>query len=448
MLQIKEDLLQYIWQYQRFNNKNLYSNNKKTISIIYPGNLNTSAGPDFINSKISLDGIILHGHIEIHINSSDWYKHKHEKDNRYNNVILHVVWNDDILLTKRKDNTHIPTIELKHKISNRLLKSYKRLKDSQSDIPCSKYINSIENINKLSMLEKAMFQRLNNKNNLVNQLLLQNNGDWEETAFQLLAHTFGFKINSNNLLELSKSINYKILKKHATKLIELECLLLGQANLLPEENFDEYVLDLKKNYKFFKIKYNLKPSKIVYEQWKFFRLRPANFPTIRISQLASLIHKNKNIFNLLVNSSKYEIYNLFNLTQSEYWTEHYTFLKKSKTKISGLGNSSIENIMINAIVPLLVSYGKFKEDHLYVDKALQILQSIPPEKNNILDKWKRLNIKIENAFDSQAYIELYNNFCSKKKCLSCNIGCIILGRSDKFEDLLDASLNNKNIKNE
>ncbi len=446
MIKIKEDLIQYIWKFQKFERNNLYSNNGKFISIFNPGIINDSAGPDFNNAKISIDGIELYGHIEIHINSSDWYNHGHEKDIRYNNVILHIVWNDDVPSVQRKDGSFIPTIELKSKIPIRILETYKRLLNNKSEIPCSKYISSIGSINKLSMLEKALFQRLTNKNSLVNQLLKNNNGDWEETAFQLLAYTFGFKVNADNLLELSKSFKYKILKKHSHNIFELEAILLGQANLFPKniEEYDNYTIELKKIYDFLKHKYELKESKLVYEQWKFFRLRPANFPTIRIAQLAGVINKSKNIFDLLINNSKSKIYNLFDVDQSEYWKSHYVFLKKAKSEIPGLGKASIENIMINAIVPLLVSYGKFKDEQIYIDKALEILQSIPPEKNNILTKWKSLNMKIENAFDSQAYIELYNNFCNKKKCLSCNIGCIILGRSEKFQDLLDASLNKNN----
>ncbi len=450
MINVKEDLIKYIWKHQKYNNKNIFTDNGHKITVYWPGTSNNDQGPDFMNARIMIGGTVVYGSVEIHVNAKDWYNHGHHNDPRYNNVILHIIWNESIAKIKRLDNTVVPALSLKYRVPPRLLKTYKKLIYSDLEVPCTKYYPSVNYINKVSMLEKVLFQRLTNKNLLINKLLKNNNGDWEETVYQSVAHSFGCKINSLNFLELAKSLKYKFIKKHVGNLLEIEALLMGQANLLLDNNYTEkedldYIKNLKETYKYLSHKYNLKNSTISYDQWIFFRLRPANFPTIRIAQFAKLLNKKINLFNFLIHGTVKDLYDLFNVQQSDYWQNHFIFGKKSKKKIPKIGKASIENIIINSIVPLLVSYSKFIGERMYADKAIAILQAMPAEKNSLLNKWTKLGVKINNAFDSQAYIELYNNFCKNHKCLDCKIGCKILDKSEYYKDLLEEALTNSDI---
>ncbi len=425
---MKEDFIQFIWESQQFDKRDLLTSQSEQINIINPGNKNLNSGPDFQNVNIKLSNVDWYGQIEVHVNSSDWYKHKHEKNSAYKNVILHVVWNDDKII-KHDDGTQIPTLELKHKVNPSLIENFNKLVNTKHTIACRNQIQDVDEIAVLTILQRALFQRLTNKNNLVYKLLNSNNGNWEEVAYRLLAYNFGFKVNIDPFFELSSSIPFSILKKNFDSITQIESILFGQAGMLKKEvSKCRYYKELHNNYQYLKHKYSFKESSLTESQWKFFRLRPANFPTIRIAQFAKLLYKNKSIFDLIINNSVENINKKLNIKQSSYWTKHYKFLKNSKVEIPGLGKSSIENILINTFIPILVAYGKYKDEQKYIDRAIQILQKLPSEENRIIKEWRSLGQKIRSSFDSQGYIELYNNFCSLKKCLSCNIGANILKR--------------------
>jgi len=277
------------------------------------------------------------------------------------------------------------------------------------------------------MLDKALLQRLEAKAEVVNELLVENQHDWLETTYQLVAKNFGFKINSDAFLQLAKSLPFKLLQKHSANLTQVEALLFGQAGMLEAKTKDEYLSSWHREYEFLSNKYSIRGSRLEPAQWKFLRLRPANFPTLRIAQLASIIHSQGNLFSLILEADSYEkLLQLFSCATSPYWQSHYHFAKKSKGAIAKLGQASKENLIINTVIPLLAAYGKAKDDSRFLDRAMEILQRIPSEKNKITRVWSELGVSVKTAFDSQALIEQYNNFCQKRQCLNCVVGVSII----------------------
>ncbi len=424
---MQEAYLHYIWKCQYFDKKELTTSQGDRLIILNPGTSNMHAGPDFLNSSLVINEITWHGHVELHVKASDWLLHKHAQDPAYDNVILHVVWENDQPI-QRKDQTLLPTLVLQGRVDPERWNRYQQLIHSPFKIPCSNQLDQVDSMIKTSMLEKALFQRLTHKNNLVHRLLANNQGDWEATAYQLLAYNFGFKVNSHAFLDLSLSLPWRIMAKHTTNLTQLEALLLGQAGFLEKTSSepDLYVDALAKEYAYLAHKYQLTTHRINKVQWKFFRLRPANFPTIRITQFAQLLHQYPQLFHWLIDTPAQALAKQLAITQSSYWQHHYRLGIPSKAKIPGLGKSSIENIFINTLVPLLVAYGKAQDEPAYIDRAVEILQSLPAEHNAITRYWQKLGIPIHHAFDSQAAIELFNHFCTQKKCLACEIGSTLL----------------------
>ncbi|MEM7382916.1 MAG: DUF2851 family protein [Bacteroidota bacterium] len=427
---MQEDFLYYVWKLQYFDKRDLRTHQGDQLAVLDPGTHNTHAGPDFLHSSILINNLTWHGHVELHVCASSWHQHKHQVDPAYENVVLHVVWDNDRSI-RQQDGSILPTLVLQDRVVPQLLQQYQELVHNKTVIPCARQFSQVDSIIKTAMSERAFFQRLTHKNNLVYQLLDNNQGDWEETAYQLLAYNFGFKVNSSALLDLSLRLPLRIINKHVKNLSQLEALLLGQAGLLASTTPvpDDYLATLAKEYAYLAHKYQLKTNELHPIHWKFFRLRPANFPTIRIAQLAQLLHQHPHIFYLLTHTSPVDLYQQLAITQSAYWQQHYRFAKPSKARIPGLGKASIENIMINTIVPLLVAYGESKDEQGYIDQAMALLQRLPAERNAITRHWEELGMPAKSAFDSQAMLELFNNFCSKKKCLVCNIGGALMQRT-------------------
>lgn len=423
---MSESFLHYIWQCQYFNKEALATSVGEEISVFKAGILNTDAGPDFSQAKIRIGDIEWAGNVEIHINSSDWISHKHNQDNAYENVILHVVWNNDKEIL-RKDGSSIPTLELKKIVEDSLIRGFKKLINSPHSIPCSQSFSQIDSITRLSMLDKALTQRLETKAAVVSELLSRNKGDWEETFYQTLARNFGFKVNADPFSQLAKSLPYKIIQRQNSNLHQIEALLFGQAGMLETKTKDEYHSLIYREYQLLKVKYSLATSRLNAAQWKFLRLRPANFPTLRIAQFAALLFSQKNIFSKILELDSYQSFKMMlEVTQSEYWQTHYRFGKKALEKVPCLGESSFQNVLINSVVPFFVAYGKAKDDTSYLDRAMSFLEHIPAEKNKITRAWGELGISVKTSFDSQALIEQYNNFCQKRQCLNCAIGASLL----------------------
>ena len=423
---MNELFLHYIWQFQYFNKENLRCSTGEEITVVNPGLRNTHAGPDFYNAKLKLGPIEWAGSVEIHIYSSGWREHKHQDDLNYENVVLHVVWEENEKIY-RKDGTRLPTLELRPRVASSFLLQYRRIVQSRHKIPCAAAIHTVSDLIRISMLDKTLMARLEAKASAVLQTLQKNNGDWEETCYQIICRNFGFKVNNDPFLQLAQSLPYKILMKHGDRLDQIEALIFGQAGFLKETINDAYYLLLKREYMLLRKKYDLGRKQMSKAQWRFLRLRPANFPTIRLAQLSSVLFHQKNMFSKMISTaSSKELMPAFAVKPSDYWLHHYQFFKPQKKEIPSLGRLSIENIVINSIVPLMVAYGKARDDQRYVDRAVQLLHDTPAEENNILRAWAELGLRSVTAFDSQALIELHNSFCTRRRCLDCNIGFALL----------------------
>ena len=422
---MKEEFLQYLWLNGNFDLNNLKTTKHEDIVLIKRGNLNTDSGPDFSHGELVLNNTKWVGSIEIHINSSEWYSHKHHKDKAYNNVILHVVYNHD-KECYREDSSIIPCLELKDRINPSTLFSHNKLTQSLLAIPCQGVINKVSYISVSQMLERSLIERLEERFAAIREELESNKGNWQETFYRYLLKSFGFKTNSNAFHQLATSLPLNIIAKHKDNNLQLEALLYGQAGMLNKSYKDVYPLELYKEYEFLKKKYGLKPMNLV--QWKFMRMRPANFPTIRISQFANLIHKSEHLFSKIIeNKTAAGLFSFFDIRASEYWNDHYKFDSASeKNSKKRLGKSGMENLIINTVVPFLFAYAKSKGDISQQEQAINILLDINAENNKITKQWKELNIHCNNAFESQAQIQLFNSYCTKKKCLDCGIGKQIL----------------------
>jgi hypothetical protein len=424
---MSESFLHYLWEFQYFTKIDLQTTDGERVVVFHPGHRNTHAGPDFQNARILIGDMEWVGTVEIHINASGWWEHKHDVDLAYENVVLHVVWKSDRPV-KRSDGTMLPTLELKNRVDESLLLSYKRLINSPTDIPCYASFNDIAELTKISMLDKALFHRLETKAASVTNLLQRNNNDWEETCYQLLAKNFGFKVNAEPFLQLAQGLPYRVIMKQADQLIQVEAMLFGQAGFLEgKADTDDYHTLLRREYTLLSRKFNLQPTQLNKSQWKFLRLRPANFATVRLAQFAALLQGRKNLFSQLIGIDSFKtLREIFSVLQSEYWQSHYRFGKPVEEAVPALGDASIENIAINTVAPLLVAYGKAKDENGFIDQAVTILQQIHAESNKITRQWVAMGVPIKTAFDSQALIELYNNFCLRRRCLDCNIGASLL----------------------
>ncbi|MDX1903713.1 MAG: DUF2851 family protein [Thermonemataceae bacterium] len=424
---MQEQFLHFLWQYQYFEQQNLQTTQAESLEILEIGKHNSNEGADFEQTLLRIGNMEWQGDIEIHWKSSDWNKHKHHQNPRYNRVILHIVWENDVEDVFREDGTPLPTLELKKRVNPDLLEKYKYLQDSSYKIPCRKVVSHIEHLYWFLMLDKALAHRLEQKAQKVEQIWLACQKNWEETTYRLLAQAFGFKINADAFLRLAEQLPLKILLKHSTDLLQMEALIFGQAGFLEDDTEveDEYFVRLQKEYRFLKAKYELHSLKS--SEWNFAKLRPANFPTLRLAQFAQIIHQHINLFSVFLYAEQYKTLEKILLVEpSDYWKTHVVFGKTSKGVFYKLGKVSFENIVINMLVPLLVLYAQKNNKQDAMDKALRFLQAIKAEENYITREWQELGIKAQHAADSQALIEQYNYFCMEKKCLSCVIGAEIL----------------------
>ncbi|WP_109833068.1 DUF2851 family protein [Reichenbachiella versicolor] len=425
---MRESFLHFIWQFQKYDPLNLSTSEGKSVEVYSLGQYNRNSGPDFLNAKLLVDDITWYGHVEIHLRSSDWKRHRHHHDEAYNNVIMHIVWEHDLDVS-RQNGEKIPVIELKNRVKSDLLDKCNQLIKSPEPIPCQDQLENIRQLEIISMMEQTGIFRLEKKSTLILDELEKNRGSWEETAYQLLAKNFGFKTNSEPFHKLSKILPHKILVKHRSSQRDIEALLFGIAGFLPKESDNEYISELIHEYQFLSKKYNLVDYGMLKVEWKFMRMRPANFPTIRLSQIASFFIHNSKFFDQFINFNTIdEVKEMFESKPSIYWQTHYDIDRFSSKSNHGIGSSSINNLIINTVAPLLAAYSQKTGLSVYMDKSIELLESIKPEKNNIIDSWNSLGLKAQNAFESQSLISLKNDFCLKKKCLSCKIGVSLINR--------------------
>ncbi|MGJ8714630.1 MAG: DUF2851 family protein [Maribacter stanieri] len=421
---MKEDLLHFIWKFKKYPVNGLVTTSGEAINVVTTGTHNHLSGPDFFNAQLELNQQFWAGNVEIHIKSSDWYAHNHQEDSNYDNVILHVVWEDDLSVF-RKDGSQIPTLALKEYIPLKILDTYQNLFDARNYkfINCENEFTKVDEFIKDNWMDRLFVERLEQKTVIINKLLEETNNNWEHVLFLMLLKTFGSKINGDTFMEIGKSIDFSIIRKLYNKPLEMESLLFGQANLLNgADEGDKYFNDLKKEYEYLKHKYNLHS---VFKSPEFFRLRPSNFPTIRIAQLSAIYVKNNNLFHLLIEKDEPNVSGVLNAEISEYWEDHFNFGKTSKKSKKRVTISFLDLLMINTIIPLKFAFQRYKGS-VDNDALLKIMSDIKKEENNLISKFGKLGVIVKSAKDSQTYLQLYNNYCSKDKCLDCAIGASLM----------------------
>lgn len=417
-----EALLQYIWLYQLYDNYDLKTTQGEPVQIFFQGYHNTDAGPDFFNAKIQIGATTWAGNVEIHKKTSDWNIHRHSCDNAYNNVILHVVAEHDCEVFNN-NGTIVPALILKY--NRKIAQNYKQLYDSRNWVPCQTYFESTDSSVLELWLESLVIERLERKSTHILNLLDKTQNHYNEVFYRLFTINLGQKTNTDSFERLSRNLPLQTLSKFADNITQVEAVLYGQAGFLEGETIDEYHAVLQKEFQILKQRFSLVPfDKSI---WKFFRMRPANFPTQRIAQLAAIISHGTNFTGLVLevkNLSK--LYSYFQQSVSNYWEKHINFGKPTRTKHRCAGKQTISNIFINTIIPFIFVYGINHDNEELKNKALSWLEQIDAENNHIIEKWKTIGANIKNAKHSQAFIELKNEYCTKKRCLQCPVGSRIV----------------------
>jgi len=423
---MKEDFLHYLWKFKKFDTLNLKTSNGEEIVIVHVGHYLALAGPDFFNAQIIIGDQKWAGNVEIHLKSSDWYVHQHERDANYENVILHVVWEHDTEIF-RKNNSEIPVLELRHYVDKTTIANYQSLLSPKSWIFCEKQLKTISDFTLRNWQERLFFERLQRKSKPIFELLEQAHQDWEAVLFCLLARNFGLNTNGELFLKIAQSIPFSVIRKESFEVENLEALLLGSAGVLDTEKEDTYYKDLKFRYFYLLQKYQLEKNST--EPVQFFKHRPDNFPTIRLSQLANLYHCQQNLFSTISTPNPLAtIYKTFGVAVSAYWQTHYQFDKESPKKLKKLSQSFVDLIVINTIIPLQFAYAKSQGKENSED-LIQLLKEVAPEKNAIVDKFSSFGIQPKNAFETQSLLQLKNEYCSKSRCLECAVGMELLKKS-------------------
>ncbi|MDR0768574.1 MAG: DUF2851 family protein [Dysgonamonadaceae bacterium] len=421
-----EALSHYVWKYKLYESGNLFTSDGKALEILDAGVHNSDAGPDFFNAKIKIDGETWAGNVEIHTAASDWNKHRHFGDKAYNSVVLHVVERLDLPAIFDRSGRSIPQWVMA--IPERIKTSYRLLLYSELSVPCLFKVREIPEIYLSDWKNALLTERLERKTGDLLRLLDEYRGDWNEMFYVALARSYGFGINNDAFERLAKSLPLKIVLKHHDSPAQIEALFLGQAGLLDEEKPDnEYYSQLRREYIFFRKKYKLTPL----ESYIFrnLRTRPNNFPHIKILQLAGVVGNKQGLASQILETAEDEkLHSLFVTELSEFWFTHYHFEKESIGKTKYLGMQAKQNLLINVVVPLFFAYGKKNGSEQHIERAFLLLESLKPEKNHIVTLFDDAGVKIENAGDTQALIQLKREYCEKKKCMYCRIGHRLLAK--------------------
>lgn len=416
---MKEDFLHYIWQFKKFDITALQTIKGEKIDIINSGQYLQQAGPDFFNASLIIGDQRWAGNVEIHVKSSDWYIHSHETDKAYDNVVLHVVWEHDAEIY-RKDNTEIPVLCLKDYVANEVLDNYRSLTAVKTWIYCERELETINSFVFENWKERLFFERLERKALPVLELATQTSNDWEAVLFGSLAKNFGLNTNGETFYKIATSIPFSIIRKESFEAENLEALFFGRAGLLDSDHQDVYFKNLKERYTYLVQKYRLQP--VYVNELQFFKLRPDNFPTIRLSQLAQLYNTHQNLFSKIIQAkSIVQLYELFSVKCGEYWQTHYRFDKESGKKKKMLSSSFMDLLIINTVVPFLFAYNKYLgKDNC--EEAIELLKQVSAEKNTIIDKFRYYKAEVSSAYDSQSLLQLKNYYCDNKKCMQCALG--------------------------
>ena len=420
---MKEDFLHYVWKFKKFNTSNLYTSNQEPITIIHSGDYLQLAGPDFFNAQLIIEGQKWAGNVEIHIKSSDWYHHHHEKDAAYESVILHVVWEHDAEIF-RKNNTEIPVLELRHYIAKETVENYRSLLVPKSWIFCERQLQHVDLFIFEHWLERLFFERLERKSRSIDLMLEQTHSDWEAVLFCLLAKNFGLNTNGEIFQKLATSIPFAFIRKERADAENLEALLFGTAGLLDVEKEDYYFTNLKQKFDYLVYKYQM--HKPLIEPVQFFKHRPDNFPTIRLSQLANLYFNSEQLFSKIIAATcLQELYDIFKVSVSEYWKTHYQFDRESPKKNKSLSRSFIDLIIINTIVPVKFAYAKSQGKDIS-EILIALMRQIPAEQNAVIQKFSTFGVVAANGFDSQCLLQLKKEYCEQSRCMECAVGIELL----------------------
>jgi hypothetical protein len=430
---LSEKLLQYVWLHRVFNTHDLQTTKGEPLRILSPGTWNNNAGPDFLDARIQVGNTLLAGNVELHLKASDWIKHRHDTNMHYKNLILHVVHESDL----GEDDLlppYVPAVELQGRIPRLLLERYANLMQHDGNILCAGQLNPVDDLTWLSWKDRLLVERWQQKTALFAQWMDGNQNNWDETFYKALARNFGVPVNGDAFEALAASLPLKVVMLHKHNLLQTEALLFGQAGMLNERFGDKYPQKLQQEYQFLQKKYQLTPVKP--HLWKWMRMRPSAFPTIRIAQFAALIHQSLHLFSKILGTAEVKsIYQMFDVSASPSWDHHYRFIKRNEIskddkttpgKGKNLGKNMIENILINTICPMLAMYDRFQLHGNYLDRAFQWMRTLPAENNRYTREWEEINIPNTSAWDSQALLHLTKNYCMEKRCLSCSVGNKIL----------------------
>ena len=419
-------LLQFIWQMQYFNRTELLTAEGDPLQIISPGEWNLNQGPDFKGARIRIGDNTWVGHIELHVLASDWNLHKHASDRNYSNIILHVVWENDVSITNSSGNP-IPALVLQDKVSKLLLQRYEELMQAPNPIACAGNIHKVKSLVWASWKQRMITERLERKARHISEHLKHCRNHWEEVFWWTIARNFGIHLNAESFEAIAMSLPIRILTKHKSQVQQLEAFLFGQAGLLDREFKDKYPAMLKKEYEFLRTKYRITPIKVPIH---FLRMRPGNFPSIRLAQLAMLIHQSTHLFSQIREADSIkQVMKLLDITANDYWHYRYVWDEASSFRKKTLGRQMVDNIIINTVVPSLFAYGLMHNEAHHKEKALHWLDRVATERNSILAEWDRIGVISRSASDSQALLELRHSYCNGKYCLNCAIGNALLKRT-------------------
>ncbi len=421
---MKEELLHFVWRYRYYDAQGLRTTDGRPIRIIFGGQANTNAGPDFLQAHIRLDDQDWYGQIEIHLRASDWDRHQHSGDPAYQNVILHVVHHCDQEI-KYSDGTKIPCVELQGRIPLHIFRNYEKLLMRMDWIPCAGNLQGIKPITALSWMERLTIERLAIKTERIHHLYRQNQQNWEETLYQWLAYGFGLRLNSESFLKLAHRLPLKIIAKyrHQDKLIQ--ALYYGAADMLSNKPVDDFTSLLQKEYRYLSKKHRIECNTAIL--WKFHRMRPNGFPTIRLSQFIRFVQKHPSLVSTIIEQTELkQLLKMFDIEAHIYWSDHSKFGQSTKKTKKRVGQAFKSQLFINVIVPFLFFYGLMTGEQRYKDRAVEWLQQIKAEKNSLMKQWSDEGIRPAHAADTQALYHLKTQYCDSRKCLECSFGHLLI----------------------
>ena len=423
-----EQLLHYVWKHKMWPLKPLVTTQGETVEVIDPGLSNRNAGPDFFNAKVKIDGTLWVGNVEIHDRASDWFSHGHDRDHAYNNVVLHVCGKIDGVAVTAAGHTP-PQVQLD--VPPQVNRHYLELLSADQYPPCYRIIPNLSPLMIHSWLSALTTERLERKTEDIRRRVEQCDGSWEAAYFMTLARNFGFGINGDAFETWARDVPLHAVDHHRDDLFQVEAIFMGQAGLLVPESLplrhreqalaDDYFLRMQREYRYLARKFSMKPMD--FTLWRFLRLRPQNFPHIRISQLANLYHSRRAGLSQVVEcQSVKQLEESLSTAVTPYWQAHYLFGSESTKSSKSLSRSSLRLLMINTVIPILFSYGRHRQDEQIVERAFSLLEQLRAEQNHITKMWRECGLEVGTAADSQALIQLKNEYCDRKDCLRCRIG--------------------------